>query len=273
MGLLDKKHSRVSGEALFDGQNLLALSEKKLRALRGSEIAMVFQDPLNSLSPLETVGSQLRGAMKSHLSLSEKEIAERSASLLARVGLRPETAARYPFELSGGMQQRVMIALAVSCSPRLIIADEPTTALDVTIQAQVLALLKELTREMGLSVLLITHNFAVVAETCDRVSVMYAGRIVESAATSDLIRAPAHPYSRALIDCIPGRTSLRTSPNKEELPVIPGFPPRLLEPPRGCPFAPRCPRAAPRCGDAPRMREAGAGRTVCCHYPLVEDSQ
>jgi oligopeptide/dipeptide ABC transporter ATP-binding protein len=170
--------------------------------------------------------------------------------------------------MSGGMRQRVMIAIALACNPLLLIADEPTTALDVTIQAQILGLLKDLRDEMGLSVLLITHNFAVVAETCDRVSVMYAGRVVESAAAIDLIGAPAHPYSRALIDCIP-RPGAVSANGRQPLPVIPGFPPQLYAPITGCPFAPRCPRADKACENAPDILDLGNGHTVRCWHPLV----
>jgi oligopeptide/dipeptide ABC transporter ATP-binding protein len=199
------------------------------------------------------------------------------------VGLNPETAKRYPFELSGGMQQRVMIAMAISCEPELLIADEPTTALDVSIQAQVLRLLKTLQQELSLSVLLITHNFAVVAGTCDRVSVMYSGLIVETAPTADIIAFPAHPYSRALIDCIPrGRPTESGRPTapqqvipdsfvypvRKPLPVIPGSPPRLYDPPSGCPFAPRCSQSDEICTVMPRRTERGNGQVVFCHHPV-----
>jgi peptide/nickel transport system ATP-binding protein len=262
LGLLDKKRSRLRGAIRFDGRNLLELDEKALRAIRGRRIAMVFQDP--SLSPLETVGSQIEEALSNHFSLSPAELRRRALSLLEQTGLNLETADRYPFELSGGMQQRVMIAIAVSCNPELLIADEPTTALDVTIQAQVLSLLRTLQRELSLSALLITHNFAVVAETCDRVSVMYAGQIVETARTEDLIAAAAHPYSRALIDCIPRG---RGEGDREPLRVIPGFPPRLYEPPRGCPFAPRCARSDGACAAKPARLDLGDGHVVFCHHP------
>ncbi|AEF84035.1 dipeptide transport ATP-binding protein DppD [Treponema primitia ZAS-2] len=282
LGLLDKRRSRARGLVRFDRRNLLALGEKELRAIRGRRISMVFQDPLNSLSPLETVGSQIEEAIANHFSLPPGELHSRAASLLERVGLHPETARQYPFELSGGMQQRVMIAQAISCEPELLIADEPTTALDVTIQAQVLTLLKTLQRELSLSVLLITHNFAVVAETCDRVSVMYAGQIVETAATGELIATPAHPYSKALINCIP--RGLATSGDgvsaselahdsiaavhraRMPLPVIPGFPPRLYDPPEGCAFAPRCSRSDGACATAPPRLELGDGHVVFCHH-------
>jgi oligopeptide/dipeptide ABC transporter ATP-binding protein len=266
LGLLDKKHSRTKGTVSFDGKNLLALNEQEMRAIRGKRISMIFQDPLNSLSPLETVGKQIAEAIANHHNLPKDELEKRTATLLERVGLHPGTAKQYPFELSGGMQQRVMIAQGISCEPELLIADEPTTALDVTIQAQVLDLLKKLREELSLSVLLITHNFAVVAETCDRVSVMYAGYIVETAGAGELIRGAAHPYSKALIDCIPRACGGARTP----LPVIQGFPPRLYDPPSGCPFAPRCFRADGVCAELPPLLDLGGGHQVFCHHPLTE---
>jgi oligopeptide/dipeptide ABC transporter ATP-binding protein len=264
LGLLDRKHCRIKGSIVFDGKNLPDLSERDMREIRGRRISMIFQDPQNSLSPLETAGMQIGEAVANHRNLPQDERGRLIASLLERVGLHPDTAQSYPFELSGGMQQRVMIAQAVSCNPELLIADEPTTALDVTIQAQVLNLLKTLQEELSLSVLLITHNFAVVAEVCDRVSVMYSGFIVETAEAGELIRFPAHPYSRALINCIPrGRAESGAGP----LPVIPGFPPRLYERPRGCPFAPRCPRVGSGCSERPGPLDLGGGHVVFCHYP------
>ncbi|MDR2630300.1 MAG: ABC transporter ATP-binding protein [Spirochaetaceae bacterium] len=277
LGLLDKKHSRVRGQVWFDGKDLLTLDEKEMRTIRGRRISMIFQDPQNSLSPLERAGKQIEEAMANHFALSREELRHRTATLLERVGLHREAARQYPFELSGGMQQRVMIAQAISCAPELLIADEPTTALDVTIQAQVLNLLKTLRRELSLSVLLITHNFAVVAETCDWVSVMYAGHIVETAPARDLIQNAAHPYSKALIDCFPQARSGPRRSGTEALPVIPGFPPRLYDPPSGCPFVPRCGRAGPACSTMPPSVDLGngrgghdvAGHTVACHYPVT----
>jgi oligopeptide/dipeptide ABC transporter ATP-binding protein len=264
LGLLDKKRARLRGAIRFDGRNLLELGERDMRAIRGRRISMVFQDPQNSLSPLETVGSQIEEALSNHFSLGAGELRRRCLALLRQAGLNPETLNRYPFELSGGMQQRVMIAMAISCNPELLIADEPTTALDVTIQAQTLSLLRTLQQELSLSALLITHNFAVVAETCDRVSVMYAGQIVETAQAEDLIAAAAHPYSRALIDCIPRG---RGAGPGESLRVIPGFPPRLYEPPEGCPFAPRCALADGACAAKPPRVDLGEGHVVFCHHP------
>jgi len=265
LGLMDRKHTRLGGIVRFDNKNLLTLPEKEMQAIRGKRISMIFQDPLNSLSPLETVGSQIEEAMANHMDLPKKELRRRTALLLEKVGLHSETAKQYPFELSGGMQQRVMIAQAVSCNPELLIADEPTTALDLTIQSQVLSLLRNLQKEMSLTVLLITHNFALVTENCDKASVMYSGRIVETAPARSIIESAAHPYTRALINCIP-------RPNsgiREKLPVISGSPPRLYAPPKGCPFLPRCPRAGSTCETIPPVTDHGNGRTVICHHPFI----
>jgi oligopeptide/dipeptide ABC transporter ATP-binding protein len=270
LGLVERKHTRLKGTVRFDGKNLLTLPEKEMRSIRGKRISMIFQDPLNSLSPLETVGRQIEEAMANHLDFSRQKLRRRAAWLLEKVGLHPDTARQYPFELSGGMQQRVMIAQAISCTPELLIADEPTTALDLTIQAQVLNLLKNLQKEFSLTILLITHNFSLITENCDRVSVMYAGRIVETAPARDIIESPAHPYTRALINCIPRPDgSAAGGQNRQAgLPVIPGAPPRLYAPLEGCPFAPRCPRACVTCTAMPAVTEPGEGRFVCCYYPL-----
>jgi oligopeptide/dipeptide ABC transporter ATP-binding protein len=235
-----------------------------MRSIRGKRISMIFQDPLNSLSPLETVGSQIEEAMSNHLDLNRRELRRRTASLLEKVGLHPDTGRQYPFELSGGMQQRVMIAQAVSCSPELLIADEPTTALDLTIQAQVLSLIKSLQKELSLTVLLITHNFALVTENCDSASVMYSGRVVETAPARSIIARAAHPYTRALINCVPRNNA---AGGRTKLPVIPGSPPRLYAPLKGCPFVPRCPKADDACAETPPVTALGGGRSVCCHHP------
>jgi oligopeptide/dipeptide ABC transporter ATP-binding protein len=264
MGLVDKKHTRIKGIVRFDDKNLLSLPEKEMRSIRGERISMIFQDPLNSLSPLETVGSQIEEAMTNHLTLNQSELRRRTAELLEKVGLHPDTAKQYPFELSGGMQQRVMIAQAISCYPELLIADEPTTALDLTIQAQVLSLIRSLQKELSLTVLLITHNFALVTENCDRASVMYAGRIVETAPARSLIESAAHPYTRALINCIPRSSTAEN--RREKLPVISGSPPRLYAPLKGCPFVPRCPTADKACVEMPAAANLGGGRSVCCHH-------
>jgi oligopeptide/dipeptide ABC transporter ATP-binding protein len=207
--------------------------------------------------------------MVNHLKLSRRTLRDKTALLLEKVGLHPDTAKQYPFELSGGMQQRVMIAQAVSCNPGLLIADEPTTALDLTIQAQVLNLLKSLQRELSLTILLITHNFALVTENCDKASVMYAGRIVETAPARSIIESAAHPYTRALINCIPRNASGDLGHSRRaKLPVISGSPPRLYAPLKGCAFAPRCPRADTACAQMPELADLGEGRSVCCHHPF-----
>jgi oligopeptide/dipeptide ABC transporter ATP-binding protein len=265
LGLVDKKHTRLGGVVRFDGKNLLSAPEKEMRSIRGKRISMIFQDPLNSLSPLETVGSQIQEAMTNHLNLGREQLRRRTAELLVKVGLHPETAKHYPFELSGGMQQRVMIAQAISCNPELLIADEPTTALDLTIQAQVLSLLKELQKELSITILFITHNFALVSENCDKVSVMYAGRIVETAPPRVVVESPAHPYTRARINCIP--RSYKSGNRKEKLPVIFGSPPRLYSPHEGCPFVPRCQKADKACVEMPPATDIGGERSVCCHHP------
>lgn len=267
MALHERRHTRLSGDVRFDGRNLLTLPERELRRIRGQRISMIFQNPGASLSPLMPVGKQIAEAITNHIALPKPELQSRVNTLLEQVGLHSSVARQYPFELSGGMQQRVMIAQAIACKPELLIADEPTTALDVTVQAQVLNLLKDLRTQLSLSVLLITHNFAVVAEVCDRVSVMYAGQIVETADAATLINAAAHPYSIALINCIPrshGDGGFDTE--RAPLPVIAGSPPRLYKPPRGCPFAPRCKHADTLCETAPPMLDIDHDHKVRCHH-------
>jgi oligopeptide/dipeptide ABC transporter ATP-binding protein len=263
MRLLDNKRSRVTGTALLDGTDLLSLPERRLPQWRGKEMSMIFQEPMTSLSPLKTVGAQLQGAVQNHTTLSRTERQDLALSLLERVGLSPaeKRAKQYPFELSGGMQQRVMIAQAVACHPKLLIADEPTTALDVTVQAQILALLRELQGEYGMSVLLVTHNFGVVAQICDRVSVMYAGQVIETANTQEMLSSPLHPYSRALIDCIP-----RGSGGSKRLVSLPGAPPRLYSPEKACPFLPRCKYQDEKCQIAPELRCIGNHFVACHHF-------
>ena len=267
LGLYDRKHTRVKGVVRFDGVNLLDLPEKEMRTIRGRRISMIFQDPLNSLSPLETIGSQIEEAMSNHMDLSSRELRSRTASLLEKVGLHQRTYRQYPFELSGGMQQRVMIAQAISCNPEVLIADEPTTALDLTIQAQVLSLLRDLRKELSLTILLITHNFALVTENCDKASVMYSGRIVETAAPGSLIEIAAHPYTRALINCIPRKAS--DGKKRAKLPVIPGSPPTFYSPIKSCAFAKRCPRADDECNTMPEVSYPGEGRSFSCHHPFT----
>jgi oligopeptide/dipeptide ABC transporter ATP-binding protein len=237
MGLISQPGRVVEGEIFFDETDLLRLSERDMREIRGNRISMIFQQPQNCLNPVFRVGDQIAEALLIHQDISQVGAEKRAAELLAMVGIpEPETRMQaYPHELSGGMAQRVMIAMALACVPQLLIADEPTTALDVTIQAQILDLMRNLQSQMNMSIILITHDLGVVAEMCDRVSVMYAGRIVEEAEVIELFRDPKHPYTRALI----GSTPVLGQAEKE-LVTIPGTVPNLIDLPRGCKFAPRC---------------------------------
>jgi oligopeptide/dipeptide ABC transporter ATP-binding protein len=248
---------------LFEGRDLLSLSEKEMRAVRGSEIAMVFQDSLSSLNPVLTCGDQIAEAMRIHQRLSRREAREKAIELLRLVGIPgPEKRIdQYPHQLSGGMRQRVMIACALSCRPKLLIADEPTTALDVTIQAQIMDLIVELNRKLDMAVILITHDLSVVAETCSRVAVMYLGQIVEEAPVLELFEHPRHPYTRGLLKSIPTVSGGK----REELYMIEGTVPLLSQVPEGCRFRPRCPYAVPACGEnMPALTELTDSRKVRC---------
>ncbi len=253
----------TGGEIYFDGSDLLKLAKNGMREFRGSQIGMIPQNPLTSLNPVITVEAHFREVLATHLDLDKAAARERTVELLRSVGI-PDPATRmleYPHRLSGGQRQRVMIALAMACRPRLLIADEPTTALDVTIQAQILDLLRSLQRELGMSILLITHDLGVVAETCDEVVVMYAGRVVERAATQVLFAGPRHPYTAGLLRSVP-------TGSHERLQEIPGMVPPLDALPAGCKFADRCPRVAERCrAEEPALVALGASR-VRCHFPL-----
>jgi peptide/nickel transport system ATP-binding protein len=243
LGLTRRQGALVSGRILFGGQDLLTLSEERLRAIRGNEIAMIFQDPLSALHPLYRVGAQLIEAVLAHQDVSRARARERAIELLGLVGI-PDPSRRvdsYPHELSGGMRQRAMIAMALANEPRLLIADEPTTALDVTVQAQILALMERLQRELGMAIVIITHDLGVVAEMADDIAVMYAGRIVETAPAALLFSGPEHPYTWGLLKSIP----TLDGPREEDLVPIPGSPPSLINPPSGCRFHPRCPYAQP----------------------------
>ena len=253
---------RVTGEVWFRGKNLLTLDEGALAEIRGKDIAMIFQNPGASLNPVFRVGDQMLEAMAVHLPEPRAALRERVTEILGRVGIpSPRARARdYPHQFSGGMAQRVMIGMGISCVPSLLIADEPTTALDVTIQAQVLALIRRLAREMGVAVLLVSHDLGIISQMCHRVLVMYAGRVVEAASVASVFRAPAHPYTRGLIDCLP-----RLDGNGR-LGAIAGTMPGLAALPAGCRFHPRCPIAEPRCGvETPALRPLGAGHLAACH--------
>ncbi len=267
MRLLPEAGARIeAGSVDFDGVDLVKLSERAMTKIRGGRIAMVFQEPMTSLNPVYTVGAQIAEAIRLHEDVSRREARARARELVAKVGI-PDPDSRldaYPHELSGGMRQRVMIAMALSCSPELLIADEPTTALDVTIQAQILDLLDELRRERGMSVLFITHDLGVIAELADRVIVMYAGRVVEAADTRELFADPRHPYTRGLLRCVPRLGSSRDGTRATRLPTIEGTVPDLLALPEGCRFGPRCPSRDARCDVEPALRELTPGHFVRC---------
>jgi oligopeptide/dipeptide ABC transporter ATP-binding protein len=266
LGLIRRPPGRVAGEVWFGGRDLLTLDEAALAHIRGKDIAMIFQNPGASLNPVFRVGDQMLEAMALHLPEGRATLKERVVEILGRVGISsPRTRARdYPHQFSGGMAQRVMIGMGISCTPSLLIADEPTTALDVTIQAQVLALIRRLARELGVAVLLVSHDLGIISQMCHRVLVMYAGRVVEEASVATLFRAPAHPYTRGLIECLP-----RLEGNGR-LGSIGGMMPGLRALPSGCRFHPRCPIAEPRCSaEAPAIRVLAAGRAAACHLAEV----
>jgi len=259
----------ASGRIVYAGKDLLALSPDDMRAIRGNRIAMIFQEPMTSLNPVYAVGEQVGEAVRLHQKKTKAEARRIAIEMFRLVGIPSpeERVDAYPHQLSGGMRQRVMIAMALACRPDLLIADEPTTALDVTIQAQILDLLKGLQRELGMSILLITHDLGVVAETCDEVVVLYAGRVVERAATRTLFASPRHPYTAGLLRSVP---SYDTSSERTRLQEIPGMVPSLWELPKGCKFVDRCPIAQDRCHvEEPALVQLGAS-SVRCHFPLAE---
>jgi peptide/nickel transport system ATP-binding protein len=261
IGLLDPPGRIGAGEVMLDGRRIDNLAPDAMRRVRGREIGAVFQDPLTSLNPLYTIGRQILETITTHLDLSPREARRRALDLLAEVGIpAPERRFNhYPHQFSGGMRQRVVIALALAAKPKLIIADEPTTALDVSIQAQIIALLKRLCREHGTAVMLITHDMGVIAETADRVAVMYAGRVVEVGPVGDVIHRPQHPYTKGLMGSIPSIVAER-----DQLAQIDGVMPRLSAIPSGCAFHPRCRHAFDRCRrERPELMNAGATRSAC----------
>jgi oligopeptide transport system ATP-binding protein len=273
MRLLPEANSIIKGgEAVFEGQNLLSLSEKQMQGIRGSKIAMVFQDPMTSLDPTMRVGRQITESLKKHLGMTGSRAKERAVELLEMVGIpnAEDRVRQYPHQFSGGMRQRVVIAIALACDPQILIADEPTTALDVTIQAQILELLRDLQERIGTSVILITHDLGVVAQTAHRVAVMYAGKVVETGTVREIFYNPQMPYTWGLLSSIP----LPTADRSQDLIPIPGSPPDMLDPPTGCPFTPRCPYAMQICAEEmPDYTTFSAEHRAACwlHHPMAPD--
>ena len=265
--LLPKEGYIHGGEILVDGVDYHKLSEKEMRAHRWKDVSIIFQGAMNSFNPVKRVGWQLAEAMRLHDGLTKEQAWQRAGDLFELVGIPRERVRQYPHEFSGGMKQRAMIAMALACDAKLIIGDEPTTALDVMIQAQILELLEKLRRERNMAMILITHDLSILGETCDRIAVMYAGKIVEMGTVEDIFRHPAHPYTRRLIECFPNVNAGRTIPDG-----IPGYPPNLIDPPTGCRFHPRC---HCRCADCdrlePEMRQIGEKHFVACHLREVEE--
>src|SRR5215813_4625379 len=264
MQLLPAGSARIpKGSVRFDGRELLKLSDEEMRRIRGREIAMIFQEPMTSLNPVLRIGLQIMEPLEIHLGMDEKAARARAVELLTLVGISdPESRLQqYPHQLSGGMRQRVMIAIGLSCNPKLLIADEPTTALDVTIQAQILELMKDLSRRLGVAIVIITHNLGIVARYADRVNVMYAARLVESGTAERVFGRPLHPYARGLLTAVPRLDRGRSA----KLATIDGAPPNLLAPPSGCRFRPRCRFAIDKCGEVPPLAAAESGHLVACH--------
>ena len=251
----------VNGKVYFDGKDILAMSDHDLHQVRGNAISMVFQDPMTSLNPVMTVGEQIEEVIAVHNdNLSKEEIRERAIAMLKRVGISADRIDEYPHQFSGGMKQRVIIAIALACNPKLLLADEPTTALDVTIQAQVLDMIRKLKTEMNTAMILISHDLGVVAQTCDRVAIIYAGRIVETGNLRDIYKNPKHPYTIGLLDSIPSLTK-----DAKRLKPIKGLMPDPTDLPPGCPFAPRCNYATAACSEAvPELADRGNGHLVRC---------
>jgi oligopeptide/dipeptide ABC transporter ATP-binding protein len=263
---LHPRSTRISGTVRFDGRDVLTLGDEEMRRVRGSEIAMIFQDPMTALNPVFSVGEQIVEAIRIHSSVTKEQAWARAIELLDLVGV-PEPkrrASQYPHEFSGGMRQRAMIAMAISNDPKLLIADEPTTALDVTVQAQVMEVLRDVQQATGSAIMLITHDLGLVAGSADRVQVMYASRLMESGSIDEIFYESRNPYTRALLGSIPDLEGV-----KEELLPIPGNPPSLLNPSPGCPFRPRCSEAVERCRtEIPELTSIGAGHASRCHRAL-----
>ena len=266
--LISEPPGKIAGSIRFMGQDLLSLPEKQMRAIRGNAISMIFQEPMTSLNPVLTIGRQLRETLLLHQAISGQQANARATEMLDLVGISeaPRRLNEYPHQLSGGMRQRVMIAMALACNPRLLIADEPTTALDVTIQAQILDLMADLKNKIGAAIVLITHDLGVVAEVAERVMVMYAGRKVEEAPVGELFAHPLHPYTQGLLGAVPKLgTSLQGHASR--LKEIPGLVPSLKQKIKGCVFASRCPLAKEPCHEiAPAMQDKGHGHLVACHF-------
>ena len=268
IGLLDPPGRIAGGEIRFEGRRIDNLPYEEMRRVRGRSIGAIFQDPLTSLNPLYTVGQQLVETIRTHLPMSEADAKQRAIRLLEETGIQAagQRIDHYPHQFSGGMRQRVVIALALAAGPKLVVADEPTTALDVSVQAQIIALLRRMCREHGAAVMLVTHDMGVIAETCDRVAVMYAGRIAEIGPVHDVIHAPAHPYTVGLMGSIPAMDH-----DRERLLQIDGSMPRLNAIPPGCAFNPRCPHAFARCRiERPDLLDAGATRAACWLHDAQE---
>lgn len=258
MGLLPKT-ATVTGSVMLDGRQLVGASAKELRAVRGQLMSMIFQDPLSALNPVHKIGVQIAEMLQAHQTMSNKAALTRAVDLLEIVGIpQPgDRALQYPHEFSGGMRQRVVIAMAIANSPKVLIADEPTTALDVTVQAQILEVIQKVQKQFGTAVVLITHDLGVVARVCEQVNVMYAGRVVERGSISEIFDSPTHPYTRGLLASLPQVGVERLSP-------IAGFPPNMLRPPSGCAFRARCPHAVDSCGgDLPELRPVGKSLSAC----------